>query len=359
MLKEVDRLAPRYPSAMSDTTRWRLAKRVFHAILAEGIPLDAEPAVLDGWAQRFNTLDAEGRRAVLGELMDERPGYATGQLLIHDGQVAILGRAAPAAKHLVWPDLACECGCEQQAQFPAVVLPEVADLARMVATDGSGRLRRLAALAEWIGEGKPTDDRGKPRKADVPVLLAALDLPAGSDRTGGTSALSRTWRLAIEFDVIQLRRTRVVAGSAASLIANTLAGAGEPGQILDFWADLADELLDPPTPANAPKDGEHLRDWMRPWMPRFLGILYAATAGGEPAVLDTMIDQLLDEYEHRLPPGAPALFAGLAAAVVRNTLSDLADHGAVAVAGIRDEVTIAQTAAAISVAPGPCTRRPT
>ena len=63
-----------------------------------------------------------------------------------------------------------------------------------------------------------------------------------------------------------------------------------------------------------------------------------------------MIDRLLDEYEHRLPPGDPALFAGLAAAVVSNTLSELADHGAVAVAGISDEAT-AQQAAAIGVAP--------
>jgi hypothetical protein len=207
-------------------------------------------------------------------------------------------------------------------------------------------------LAEWVGEGKPVDDRGEPRKADLPVLLAALDLPASDDRTSGTPALTRIWRLAIEFDVIQLRRTRVVAGSGANFIANTLAGAGEPEQVLNFWSDLADELLNPPAPAIAPKNGEHLRDWLRPWTPRFLGILYAATASGEPAVLDTMVDQLLDEYERRLPPGDPALFAGLAAAVVRNTLSDLADHGAVAVAGISDEVTTEQAAAAaIGMAP--------
>jgi hypothetical protein len=350
LVKELDRLAPRYPDAMSDTTRWRLAKRVFHAILADGIPLDAEPAALDAWALRFNARDFEGRRAVLGELMDERPGYATGQLLIHDGQVAILGRAAPAAKHLVWPDLACDCGCERQAQFPPVALPEAADLARMVSTDGAGWLNRLAALAKSVGGGKSVDGRGEPRKADVPMLLAALDLPATSDRTGGTPALTRIWRLAIEFDVIQLRRTRVLAGSGASLIANTLAGAAEPEQVLDFWSDLADELLDPPAPAIAPKNGEHLRDWLRPWMPRFLGILYTATASGEPAVLDTMIDQLLGEYERRLPPGDPALFAGLAAAFVRNTLSDLADHGAVTVAGIGDHVND-HRAAAIGVAP--------
>lgn len=80
------------------------------------------------------------------------------------------------------------------------------------------------------------------------------------------------------------------------------------------------------------------------------GILYAATAIGEPAVLDTIIDQLLDEYEHRLPPGNPALFAGLAAAVVRNTLSDLADHGAISMVGISGEANTPQTAT-IGVAP--------
>jgi hypothetical protein len=350
LFKEVDRLTPKYSVAMSDTSRWRLAKRVFHAILADGISLDAEPAVLDAWAYRFNARDAEGRRAVLGELMDERPGYATGQLLIHDGQVAMLARGAPAVKHLAWPDLACDCGCEQQARFPPVVLPERSDLARMAATDGSAWLNRLGAVAAWAGDGKTVDDRGEPRKADVPVLLAALGLPAGGNHASKTPALLRLWRLAIEFDVVQLRRTRVIAGSGADLIANALAGAEEPEQILDLWCDLADELLDPPTPAIAPKNGEHLRDWLRPWMPRFLAILYTATASGEPAVLETVIAQLLGEYESRLPPGDPALFAALAAAVIRNTLSDLTEHGAVAVGGLDDDVND-QQAAVIGVAP--------
>ena len=78
LLKEVDRLASKYPAAMADTSRWRLAKRVFTAILADGIPLDAEPAVLDAWARRFSARDAAGRREVLGELMDQHPEYATG-----------------------------------------------------------------------------------------------------------------------------------------------------------------------------------------------------------------------------------------------------------------------------------------
>jgi hypothetical protein len=46
LLKELDRLAPRYSVAMADTSRWRLAKRVFHAILADGIPLEPSPRIL-------------------------------------------------------------------------------------------------------------------------------------------------------------------------------------------------------------------------------------------------------------------------------------------------------------------------
>jgi hypothetical protein len=306
--------------------------------------------VLDAWAQRFNTRDPDGRREVLGDLMDQKPGYATGHLLIHDGQVAMIGAGVPAAKHLVWPDLACDCGCEQPAMFPPVTLPDPAVLAKTVSTDGAGQLRRLAALAAWAGEdGKTVDHRGEPRKADHPDLLAALGLPTDIARSGGVPALTQLWRLAIEFDVLQLRRTRVIPGAGASLVTATLAGTATPTRALDLWSDLADALIHPPAPANGPKGSEHLRDWLRPWTPRFLGILYAATAAGDPADLGTLTDQLLDEYAHRLPPGDPDLFANLAATAVRNTLADLASHGAVTVTGANPDVDPRATAAAAAL----------
>jgi hypothetical protein len=349
LLKELDRLAPKYPAAMADTSRWRLAKRVFTAILADGITLDSEPAVLDAWAERFSARDSEGRRAVLGELMDQHPGYATGRLLIHDGQVAILTPGTPPTKHLVWPDLACDCGCEQQAQFPPVSLPDPATLAKKVATDGAGLLRRLAALAAWAGEeGKSIDGRGDVRKADRPTVLAMLGLPGDIDQRREVPALTRLWRLAIEFDIIQLRRTRAVPGTGAKLVADALTGEGVADHTLNLWTGLADALIHPPEPPTMPKGGEHLRDWLQPWVPRFLGILYAITAG-EPADLDLLTEQLIDEYAHRLPPGDPDLFAGLAAAAVRNALSDLADHGAVTVTGVRDDVDPSQAAAAAAL----------
>ncbi len=43
LLKELDRVAAKYPAAMADPGRWRLVKRVFTAALADGIGLDADP----------------------------------------------------------------------------------------------------------------------------------------------------------------------------------------------------------------------------------------------------------------------------------------------------------------------------
>jgi hypothetical protein len=241
-------------------------------------------------------------------------------------------------KHLVWPDRGCGCGCEQRARFPAVTLPDEATLAKLVATDGAGLLRPLAALATWAGEpGKTVDSHGEPRKADQPALLTALGLSTGDKRPRGGPALARLWRLAIEFDVVQLRRARVVPGVGAGLVAAALAGECTPEQALGLWSDLADALIHPPTPPTTPKGSERLRDWLRPWMPRFLGILYAATADGESADLDTVTEQLLHEFADRLPPGDPDLFAGIAVTAVRDTLFSLVRHGAAVITGASDD----------------------
>lgn len=346
LLKELDRLAPKYPAAMADTSRWRLAKRVFTAIIADGIALDAEPAVLDAWAQRFSARDAPGRREVLGELMDRHPDYATGRIVIHDGQVAVLRAGLPAVKHLVWPDLACDCGCEQPVQFPPIALPDPAVLAKDVAVDGAGLLRQLAALAGWVGAGRTLDDRGEIRKSQHGDLLAALGLPTDPGQRSEVPALTRLWRLAIEFDIIQIRRTRVALGAGAELVSAALSGAGSPQPTLDLWCELADALVHPPDPVSAPKGGAWLRDWLRPWAPRFLGLLYAASASSGPADLDALTDQLLDEYAQRLPPDDPGLFAGLAALTVRQTLADLAQHGAVTVTGGTVEADLRQAVTA-------------
>jgi hypothetical protein len=270
--------------------------------------------------------------------MDQHPEYATGRIIIHGSQVAVLRAGLPAVKHLVWPDLDCDCGCEQPAQFPPIALPDATVLAKSVAVDGAGLLRQLATLAEWVGNaGRTINERGEVCQGDRSDLLATLGLPAEAGQRGEAVALTRLWRLAIEFDIIQIRRTRVVPGDTADLVSAALSGVGNPQQTLDLWCDLADSLVHPPDPVSTPKGGGQLRDWLRPWAPRFLGLLYAANASGGPADLDTLTDQLLYEYAHRLPPGDPELPASLATITVRQTLADLAHHGAVTVTGTAAE----------------------
>lgn len=185
--------------------------------------------------------------------------------------------------------------------------------------------------------GRPVDERGEVRKGERPGLLAALGLAAEPGLSTDAPAVARLWRLAVEFDIIQVRRTRVVRGTGAAVVDAVLAGEAGAEQTLDLWRDLADRLIHPPAPASVPKGGERLHDWLKPWVPRSLGMLYAAAAGGEPAELETLTDQLLDEFDHRLPPGNPDVFAHLAALTVRQALADLAHHGAVVVTGAGDE----------------------
>src|SRR5262249_7717424 len=192
-------------------------------------------------------------------------------------------------------------------------------------------VRQLATLVGWVGGGRTLDERGEVRKSERGDLAAALGLPTDPRQRGEPPTVTRLWRLAIEFDIIQLRRTRAVPGGGAELVSAALSGAGSPQHTLDLWCDLADALVHPPDPASAPKDRPHLPGWLQPWAPRFLGLLYAASASSGPADLDTLTDQLLDEYAQRLPPGEPELFAALAAGNVRQTMADLAQHGAVTV----------------------------
>src|SRR5262249_22652660 len=158
------------------------------------------------------------------ELMDQHPEYATGRVLIHAGQVAVLRAGLPAAKHLVWPDRACDCGCEQPVAFPPVALPDPTTLAKSVAVDDAGLLRQLATLGGWGGGGRTLDERGEVRKSERGDLAAALGLPTDPRQRGEPPTVTRLWRLAIEFDIIQLRRTRAVPGGGAELVSAALSG---------------------------------------------------------------------------------------------------------------------------------------
>ncbi|WP_327006808.1 hypothetical protein OHA72_05745 [Dactylosporangium sp. NBC_01737] len=345
LFKELDRLEAKYPAAMADTDRWGLAKRIFTAMLRDGVRPDGDPAEVDAWAARFSARGPEERREVLGRMMEEQQGYATGTVLVNDGQVAMVSGGRKPVKHLIWPDLPCDCGCTAPVRFAPVTLPDDAALAKAVSTDGAALLHDLATLAGWVGSGgRAVDDRGEIRKADRPALLTALGRPVTK---AGEPLLTTLWQMGIEFDVVQLRRTRVVPGRGADLVGAALAGTAPVRETLELWADLAEVLIHPVTPMHSEKGTEHLRSWLDPWTPLFLDLLHSA---GGPGDLEALTDRLLDEQAGRLPGGDPELFAGIAGTAVRNILATLARHGAVAVTGVTEDPERAAVAAAYGTA---------
>ncbi|GAA1573245.1 hypothetical protein GCM10009827_113980 [Dactylosporangium maewongense] len=347
LLKEADRLTAKFPAAMADTNRWELAKRIFTAMLRDGVRPDGDPAEIDAWAAKFSARQPEERREVLGRLMEEREGYATGHVTIDGGTVTMSTRP-PQRTTTTAPDQTnasaktsepAKTNAPQQTKEPEKPEQLKVEPPYEQVRD-SALLRDLAALAGWVGvDGRPLDDRGELRKADRPALLAVL-----GHQSTAEPILTPLWLLAIEFDVIQLRRTRVVRGPGAALVDDVLAGKTQPQEALDLWVDLADALIHPITPLHSEKGTAQLRQWIDPWTPLFLDQLAVQQGKAE---LEKLTDQLIHEHGSRLPARDPDLFAGIAATAVRNTLASLARHGAVAVAGFADDPEAAAEAAAM------------
>jgi hypothetical protein len=328
LLQELDRLAPHYPAAMADSSQFWLAKRVFTAMEADGVD-STDQAAADAWAAAFTARDPAGRRSVLGELMDRHLGYATGAVVIRENKVAVLRPGMPADKSLVWPD-ACGCGCAQR-EFPAAALPPPAELVAAVATGSAGLLGRLQRLAAWVGpEGKPVTRRGELARQEVHSVAQALELPTdGVKVIGDLPALSALWRLAIEFDVLTLYRTRVLPGSGAPLVDAARRGDSSGGESIELWSDIFDQLVQPDAPADTPAKADPAREWLKIWGPRFLGLLYSRCPNGEFADGDDLLREELTEQQRLVPEQNAEVFTKLAMLTVVKTLADLEDHGGV------------------------------
>ncbi|HZC99056.1 MAG TPA: hypothetical protein VFA46_02335 [Actinomycetes bacterium] len=92
--RELERAAPTYPQAMADTSRWRLAKRLYTAMRAGAVDLGNEDAI-NAWVDAFNARPPADRREVLGELLDAQPELGRARFVAHGGVVAALAPGAP------------------------------------------------------------------------------------------------------------------------------------------------------------------------------------------------------------------------------------------------------------------------
>ncbi|MDT0468379.1 hypothetical protein [Streptomyces gibsoniae] len=341
LLSELDRLAPKFSAAMADVSRYRLAKRVLTAALAEGVDLDDTTAV-DAWARELSGRDYAGRRQVLGDLMDQHPGYATGAVVVHEGQVAVLRPGAPASKHLVWPDAPREEDDQNRGPiqvYAPVAIPDEHALAQEVSRSGRAWLDALHALVTAVGsQGLAVDRRAEPAKADLRRLADVLNLHVErANRLADMPRLRRLWDLAREFGFLEVRRTRVVPGPEASVLDRVVTGsAADDGETLGLWDDLYETLFGDP---DADTDrSDDLRLWTDHWAPLALGLLYEHTANGEDCVdLGDLTDELLASHPEDFPSDDDdddepiAFLSALATMAIRHALAAQQRHGTVEV----------------------------
>lgn len=288
--KELDRAAAKFPAAMADESVWRLAKRVFVAVRADGVD-PADDTAVDAWAAAFSAAPAERRRAVLGALLDRQPELLAAQFVVRDGQVAAIEPGAPVPRRFDQGTREC---CEEKPDFPAVALPAISELAD--AARESTLLRNLVACGRWAAAGRAVTKHGLPSRDDAQSLAAAMGIAVRDSVRDlrDNLALIRFWRLALDVEVLRLHRTKVVAGPALADLEQVLDSATDHDHTLRVWKEIADIAVAGPTQLAA-KDGlaVKLEEFSSPWGPRVLGELYRIN---NSVLLDDVLDRLVTDY---------------------------------------------------------------
>jgi hypothetical protein len=319
LLKELDRLQPKFDAEMRNPSRFGSAKRMFTAMHDDGIDIADDDAVAT-WVEAFNGRSPAERAPVLGELLDEDPRLGTARYVVREGTVVAVAPDAP-----IPPQPARHSHDEHGCGWPAARLPSESELTAAAA--GSPLLNRMLNLASWVGSGRPVTKRGMLLPKDVGVLLDELELPRPKRAVQASTdvmTLNQAWNLAICTELIQLRRTKVRAGPRLA-----------EHDVLDLWNEIFRLLVDrDPGMLSADTKQAEVQDWVRPLGPRALSALYGkAEATDLDALLSTVTDGIASEAGTRLTD----LLERLAGVHVRGLLAELAEHNAVTVHGARPD----------------------
>jgi hypothetical protein len=313
LFKELDKAEPKFPAALLDRSRWRLAKCVFTAMRADGVDIQDAKAT-DRWATKFSRSSAQRHREVLGDLLDRQPELGVGQFVLRDGQVIVLHPGARLPPQL-------ERQSPQALTFPAVSLPSPAELAAAVGR--SQLLHRLVALAHWAGTGRKVTKTGELALSQVTSVATTLKLP-------DTLVLHRAWNLALETELLQLRRVGVVAGPRLPAAERALAGEGEPDEALGLWAEVF-HLKASGDGWMRERENPEIREWLAPWGHLALGAIYRA---GRPMTVDDLVQGLVADNPGVVPDDGR--LPHLMATYILGVLFELSEHAAITLTGDLD-----------------------
>jgi len=322
---ELDRAAAKFPAVMADGSVWRLAKRIFTAMLADGVDL-ADDLAVDAWAAAFGAAPTERRRAVLGVLLDRQPELLASQFVIRDSHVVAIAPGMPVPPQLRRHDPDTCQDCMEAPVNPPVALPAINELAD--AARESALVCKMVACGRWAGAGRRVTRQGLPSAADTRSLGAALGVEVRDSVRDPRDHLGliRGWRLAMDTEILRLHRTAVVAGPVLPALERAVADDTDPERTLRAWKDIVEIALTGPTQLAAGDNPiPKLDEFCRPWGPRALGELYRIN---EPVQLDDLVDTLITAYHGS---DADEMLTVMIGAAVRTGLVAGTEAGAVAV----------------------------
>jgi hypothetical protein len=204
--RELDEVEPRFADAVMDPANWGMGRTIATAMSRDGVDFK-DQADVDRWIAGYNA----GLAAASGFPAD---GYGT-DFGDEDADPAGIKEAFEL------PD-----------EMPPIRLPSAAELADLARK--SRLLGRLAAIAAWVGSGRPVAGDGELAAGDL--AAAARDLAAHVD----ASTLPYLWDLAYTTDFIDVDDDETTAVRGAT--ADEWAAADDEGA-LDAWATTLEDVL--------------------------------------------------------------------------------------------------------------------
>ena len=332
--QELAQHAGGFPAAMADRSRFRMAKTLYQAMIADGVGLHDYTAV-DAWVGRFNQAPAGERAAVLEHLLAGEPALLTAQFAARAGKVAAL---APDQEPIDSRDLLprTERVPDVMPVFVPVRVPSQTEAA--LAARQSRLLGRLLALALWFAPGRKVTKDGEPVPSDVRALAERLGLGLPGTKISHlheAPSLRELFWLARQLELVDLRRDGLVPGPGLAPWRDGDGSNVSDGDVLDLWRDVLALETGHEIPDEAPRISEALMSQIsertRECIPAIVLALYQAAALDQDQELAPL---LIDHVDELLGSSRPAHgdTAELAEAALRvalcTSLDRLVNHGA-------------------------------
>jgi hypothetical protein len=322
LLKELARAAAKMAPAMTDRSRWGMAKTLYTAMLADGVVLGDETGAQD-WFAAFNAADDQHRHAVLEAVLPRQPELHDAHFVARDGTVAAVRR--DQLDQLTPAHLPPQLHVAQPRTYRAVRLRPETELA-MHATR-SLTLHRAVALAEWMRPGRAVTKKGHLLDKDVTAAAGYLtdhcEIPCSE-----LVLTSEVLPIATAMECIEIRRGSLTTGERLNELTTVLSGDACTTDTLSYWLEALDCII---RPERAPVRDKHLAkldpliEQLEPIPAWALEALYAA---GRPLTWEELMSQTLADSEFDGAHNDPLLWL-LISTGTRTRLHAAMRHGAI------------------------------